>query len=102
VNQLSSEEQQISSGLQVHPEGLAFRADAQPFTAAPPDPGFDFRGILTNPVPKDEVAHSVIDGYAAALDRLTVFAQSNNHPTEAQQFATQAAQVRAALGLPAR
>jgi hypothetical protein len=102
VNQLSSEEQQISSGLQVHPEGLAFRVDAQPFTAAPPDPGFDFRGILTNPVPKDEVAHSVIDGYAAALDRLTVFAQSNNHPTEAQQFATQAAQVRAALGLPAR
>jgi hypothetical protein len=76
--------------------------DAAPFTAAPPDPAFDFRGILTDPVPQDEVAHSVIDAYPAALDRLAAFAQSTNHPTEAQRFAAQAAAVRAALGLPGR
>jgi hypothetical protein len=99
---LDAEAQQITSGLQVHPEGLAFRVDAEPFTAAPPDPQFDWRGILTNPVPKDEVAHSVIDAYPAAFDRLAAFARSTNHPTEAQRFTEQAAQVRAALGLPTR
>ena len=100
---LDSESQQISSGFQVHPDGLAFRVDAQPFTAAPPDPAFDLRGILTYPVPQDEVAHSVIDAYPlAARSRLSAFAAANNHPTEAQQFAAQAAQVRAALGLSGR
>jgi hypothetical protein len=51
-------------------------------------------------VPLDEVAHSVVDAYPAAFDRLAAFAQSNNHPTEARQFATQAVQLRLALGLP--
>lgn len=93
-------ENYIAQGLSTHPEGLALRVDSQPFTGPPPDPHFDWRGILTEVVPKDDLAHQVIDDYPLALDRLATYAQQNNHPTEAANFATQAGQVRAALGLP--
>jgi hypothetical protein len=81
---------------------LALRVDAKPFTAAPPDPQLDWRGILTDVVPKEFIAHLAIDDYPLALDRLATHARQNNHPDEAARFEAQAAQARAALGLPAR
>jgi hypothetical protein len=86
-------------GFSTHPEGLALRVDAQPFTGAPADPQFDWRGILTDVVPREDIALLVVDEYPAALDRLAQFAQQNNHPAEAAGFAAQAAQVSQALGL---
>jgi hypothetical protein len=97
-----AEENYIMQGFPTHPEGLALRVDTQPFTGAPADPQFDWRGILTDPVPKEDLAMLVIDEYPAALDRLAQFAQQNGHATEAANFASQAAQVRAALGLPGK
>jgi hypothetical protein len=93
------EEDYIMQGFSAHPEGLALRVDAQPFTGAPADPQFDWHGILTDVVPKEDIALTVIDEYPIALDRLAQFAQQNGHQTEAANFAAQATQVRQALGL---
>jgi hypothetical protein len=97
-----AEENYIMQGFSTHPEGLALRVDAQPFTGAPSDPQFDWRGILTDVVPKEDIAMLVLDEYPAALDRLAQFAQQSNHPAEAASFAAQAAQVRQALGLDSK
>src|SRR5205085_5974898 len=53
----------VLQSLPTHPEGMSLRVDAQPFTGPPPDPHFDWRGILTDVVPKDDLAHLVIDDY---------------------------------------
>jgi hypothetical protein len=91
------EETYITQGLTTHPEGLALRVDAQPFTAAPPDPQFDWRGLLADPVPIDDLAQQVLAAYPPALDRLAAFAQTSGHPDEAARYAAQATQVRQAL-----
>ena len=79
---------------------MALRVDAKPFTGAVPDPKFDWRGILTDVVPKESIAHLAIDDYPPVLDRLAAYAQQTNHPDQAARFQQQAAQVRSALGLP--
>lgn len=101
-NPVGQKENFIAQGLSTHPEGLALRVDAQPFTGPPPDPQFDWRGILTDVVPKDDLSMPVIGDYPIALDRLAAHASQNNHPTEAARFTDLARQVREALGLPTR
>lgn len=96
------EEDFIAKGLSTHPEGMALRVDAQPFTGAPLDPQFDWRGILTDVVPKESIALLSLNDYPLALDRLSTYARQTNYPDEAARFEAQAAQVRAALGLTAR
>jgi hypothetical protein len=88
----------VAQGLSTHPEGMALRVDAQPFKGPPPDPNFDWRGILTDVVPKDEIARVVIADYPVALHQLAAYARQTNHPAEATRFAAEADQVRAAIG----
>ncbi|MEO8286985.1 MAG: DUF2723 domain-containing protein [Chloroflexota bacterium] len=96
------EEQFIAKDFSTHPEGMALRVDAQPFIGSPTDPQFDWRGILTDTVPMEDIATVVIDEYPVVLDRLAAFARQNNHPTEAANFAAQAAQIRQALSAAGR
>jgi hypothetical protein len=91
------EEDFISQGLSTHPEGFALRVDAQPFTGTPPDPQFDLRGILTEVVPRDDIAPLVLDEYPIALDRLAAFATQNNHAEDGARYAALANHVRQAL-----
>lgn len=96
-NDPGQEENYITQGLTTHPEGLALRVDAQPFTSAPPAPQFDWRGLLADPVPIDDLAQQVLAAYPLALDRLAAFAQTTQHADAAARFAAQAAQVRQVL-----
>jgi hypothetical protein len=96
-----ADSQQIGRDFNAHPEGMAVRLDREPYTGPPPDPDFDLRGISYDVVPKDEVAHQVIDFYVPALERLAGFAAQHNHAREAALFSAQADLLRQALGLPA-
>jgi hypothetical protein len=96
---LDQEANAINQGFNMHPEGLAFRVDKQPFTGALPDPQFDWRGILTDPVPKDRVAHWVVDYYATALEHMVSYARSTNNSAQADRLAALASKVRVALGI---
>src|SRR5205085_1950518 len=95
-----AEAQAISQDFTAHPEGLTLRVDVHPPTEPPPAAQFDWRGILSDPTPRDRVAHWVLDYYPLALDRLAAYAQSANQPDQATQYHAQATAVRAALGLP--
>jgi hypothetical protein len=96
---LDQEASAINQGFNLHPDGLALRVDQQPYSGPVPDPQFDLRGILTDPVPKDRVAHWVVDYYATALERMVSYARSTNNGAQADQLAALASQVRAALGI---
>jgi hypothetical protein len=96
---LDQEANAINQGFNLHPDGLALRVDRQPFSGALPDPQFDWRGILTDPVPKDRVAHWVVDYYATALERMISYARSTNNSAQADRLTALANRVRAALGI---
>ena len=64
-----SETQQILTAHQqaLVPDGLGFRVSTGPTDRATTDPGFDLRGLTSEPTPLDEVAYSVIWMYPRAL-----------------------------------
>jgi hypothetical protein len=52
------------------PDGLGFRVSTGPADRATTDPGFDLRGLTSEPAPLDEVAYSVIWMYPRALQQI--------------------------------
>ena len=67
-----SETQQILTAHQqaLVPDGLGFRVSTGPTDRATTDPGFDLRGLTSEPTPLDEVAYSVIWMYPRALEQI--------------------------------
>ena len=89
----------ISQGFNMHPDGLTLRVESEPYTGPLPDIQLDWKGILTDPVPKDRLAHWVQDYYVTALERMVSYARSTNNSAQADRWAALASQVRAALGV---
>lgn len=92
----------ISQGFQTHPDGLMLKVDAQPYVGPVPNPTLNFTGILTNRVPKDRVAHWVLDYYVVELQRMADYARSRNDTAAAARYSQLADQVSEALGLSAK
>jgi hypothetical protein len=80
---------------QLVPAGLGYHIVAPGEDGIAHDPHFDFRGLLTDPVPLDEIERSVVAVYPGFVQQLSSYLQSHPDPADPQAAARLQAQAAA-------